>query len=227
MTSGETANYCFVVEVASLDQTWRSVELEIREHDELAKSQYLGVWQKLCQALQKHHELGKGPPAPEWVAWKPGEWCDQKRGYEPRLKFVASCGANQVGFLNCWPDVVSAVDPTKRVLYVEHLAAAPGNLDSELWRKRFRFVGQALLAYAVMLSRQRAFDGRLGLHVADERALGFYRHLSQKFCNGALFHPERIDVPGPTPRGEHERTKTYLETNEAGANGWLERYRRV
>ncbi|WP_162660100.1 hypothetical protein [Tuwongella immobilis] len=219
-------DYCFVVEVATDDQEWQSVELDIHEHDEAAKGQYLGVWQKLCQALQKHHELGKRPPAPEWAAWKPGEWCDQKHGYESRLKFVATCGANLVGFLNCWPNVPSVYDSTKHVLYVEHLAAAPGNIDCELWRKRFRFVGQALLAVAVLLSKQYGHEGRLGLHVADDRAFGFYRHISERHCGGNLFHPEQTGIPGPTPRREHERSKRYLETVENAASEWLEGYRR-
>jgi ribosomal protein S18 acetylase RimI-like enzyme len=226
MTTPDPTSFCFIVEVATGDQPWQSAELEIREHDDLAKAHYLGVWHKLYQALQKQYELDKRT-APEWLNWKPGEWCDQKRGYEPRLKFIAICGPNLVGFLNCWPDIPSVVDSAKRILYIEHLATAPGNMDTELWRKRFRYVGQSLLAYAVMLSQQRGFEGRLGFHVADERALGFYRRINERHCSGRLFHPERRDIPGPTPRGEHERSKTYLETVEAAANDWLEGYRRV
>jgi len=30
------------------------------------------------------------------------------------------------------------------------------------------------LAYAILLSRQQGFEGRLGLHAADEGALEFY-----------------------------------------------------
>ena len=45
-------------------------------------------------------------------------------------------------------------------------------------------------------------------------------------CANTLFHPERNDVEGPTPRGAYDRGKTYLETTEAGAARGLEEYRR-
>ncbi len=41
-----------------------------------------------------------------------------------------ACGEYLVGFLNCWPDAVSGIDPEQRILYVEHLAAAPNNIDT-------------------------------------------------------------------------------------------------
>jgi GNAT superfamily N-acetyltransferase len=222
MATIEEADYCFVV----ADSARNSILLQFRSHDEAAKQQYLGVWHKLSQAIQKHHQLAGGPPAPEWAAWKPGEWCDQQRGYENRQKVVAWCGNHLVGFLNLWPDVEASHQHGKRVLYIEHLAAAPGNLTTELWDRRYAGVGAALFAYAVLFSHQRGHEGRLGLHVADEAALRFYRHLNDR-CGGALFYPERTGVPGPTPRGPHEAGKTYLETTEAGAMRWLEEYRRA
>jgi len=204
-----------------------AVLIEFRPHDDAAKQQYLGVWQKMAQAVQKHHQLAGSPPVPEWTAWKPGEWCDQQRGYENRQKVVAWHGNHLVGFLNVWPDCASIHQPGKRVLYVEHLAAAPGNLSTELWVRRFRRVGGVLFAYTVLLSHRQGFEGRLGLHVADAQALGFYRRLSNEHCQGTLFHPEHTGIPGPTPRGAHETGKTYLETTEAGATRWLEEYRRA
>jgi hypothetical protein len=57
---------------------------------------------------------------------------------------------------------------------VKHLAAAPGNLLTQLWVGRFRRVGGALFAYAALLSYRQGLEDRLGLHVADASALGFY-----------------------------------------------------
>ncbi len=167
-----------------------------------------------------------GPAAPEWTTWKPGEWCDQQRGYENRQKVVAWCGNHLVGFLNVWPDFDSVHEAGKRVLYIEHIAVSPGDLPTELWARRYTGVGAALLAYAVLMSHLRGLEGRLGLHVADPSALGFYRHLDSK-CPGGLFYPERTGVAGPTLRGDREAGKPYLETILAGALHWLEGYRRV
>jgi hypothetical protein len=211
--------YQFVVE----NSAGQAVGIDFREHDDAAKQQYVGVWHKLAQAVQKHHQLTRSA-VPGWTTWKPGEWCDQQRGYEQRQKVVAWCGANLVGFLNVWPGFGAIHSPGKSVLYVEHMGAAPGNLTTELWLPRFQRVGGALLAYAIWLSGQRGYDGRLGLHVADEQALGFYQHVNKTYCGGALFHPERTGVPGPTPRGKHDEAKAYLETTELGAAQWLKEY---
>src|SRR5262245_5326404 len=117
------SDYCFVVE----DTQGNSVLVEFRPHDDAAKQHYVGVWHKLSQAVQKHHQLAGGPAAPEWTAWKPGEWCDQQRGYEKREKLVAWCGSHLIGFLNVWADFASIHQAGKRVLYIEHLAASPGD----------------------------------------------------------------------------------------------------
>jgi hypothetical protein len=137
---------------------------------------------------------------------------------------VAWCGSRLVGFLNVWPDFESIHQTGKRVLYIEHIAASPGDLSTELWARRYSGVGAALFAYAVLVSHVRGFEGQLGLHVADPSALAFYRHLHSK-CLGGLFQPERTGVAGPTPRGDREASKTYLETLEAWATQWLEGYR--
>ncbi len=113
------SDFGFVVK----DTRRNSVLVEFRPHDEAAKQHYLGVWHKLSQALQKHHQLVGGIVAPEWTTWKPGEWCDQQRGYENRLKFVAWCGCHLIGFLNVRPDFDSIHQTGKNVLYIEHLAA--------------------------------------------------------------------------------------------------------
>ena len=71
---GQTlSDYYFVI----LNREGRSILVDFRPHDEMAKRYYLGIWHKLAQAVKGHHDLAGDSPAPEWVAWKPGEWCDQ------------------------------------------------------------------------------------------------------------------------------------------------------
>jgi 8-oxo-dGTP pyrophosphatase MutT (NUDIX family) len=39
-----------------------------------------------------------------WVAWRPWNWCDDKReAYALRKKLVAWCGSSLAGILNVWP----------------------------------------------------------------------------------------------------------------------------
>ncbi len=85
MSSVLDGDYCFVAQ----DATNRSVEIDLRPHDAIAKDHYLKVWQKLASAIDKHHEIMSVLPRPGWTAWRPGEWCDQKQGYEGREKYVA------------------------------------------------------------------------------------------------------------------------------------------
>ena len=222
MDSIQQADYCFVITEVSSD---RSAELDVRPYDDNARSHFQSVWQRLHTSLQNHHKICDRP-APGWATWKPWDWCEEKKtGYEGRIKYTAWCGDIPAGFLNVWTDFPSAHQSDKRVLYLEHLASSPGNQTTELWNRRFKRVGAALFAYAILLSYQYGFEGRLGLHVADADALSFYRHIDL-ICEGALFQPEKTGVEGPTPRGGHDTNKTYLETKEAGATGWLEEYRR-
>lgn len=221
MSGVNSADYCFAVIEEASD---RSVELEIRRYDDVAKQHFQSVWQRLYTALQNHSKICNRA-VPGWALWKPWEWGEQRKtGYEPRNKLAGWCGDIPVGFLNVWADVPSTHQPDKKLLYIEHLAAAPGNLVTELWHRRFKALGGALFAYAVLLSDQLGFEGRLGLHVADESALAFYRYINLR-CENSLLCPERTDVKGPTPRGEHDIGKTYLETTEIGAKRWLGEYR--
>jgi hypothetical protein len=222
MSSTREEDYCFVI----IDEaSGRPVGLDVHEYDAGAKSHLQGIWQRLYLGLQGHHKLC-GRPAPAWAAWRPWDWCEEKKpGYEGRIKYVAWTGDIPVGFLNVWADYPSAHQPGKSVLYLEHVASAPGNQTTELWNRRFKAVGAALFAYTLLTSRQRGFDGRVGLHVADADASSFYRHIHAK-CGSALFFPERTGVEGPTPRRALDAPKTYLETTEAGATRWLEEYRR-
>ena len=213
--------YIFAVEEVKPKQ-W--LELDIRPHDERAKEQYASVWHRMSLAVQEQHKMVPSP-LPDWTKWKPQEWCRKPAGYERRQQYVAWAGPNLIGFLNLWPNFACTCQPGKESIYVEHLAAAPGNMDTMLWNQRFRYVGTALLAYAVQCSQKQGFEGRVSLHAADETALNFYRYINTSKCGGNLFFPERVAVEGPTPRGPYEVNKTYLETQEGAALEWLENYR--
>jgi hypothetical protein len=215
-------DYCFVV---LEEATQRQVEIDVREYDAKAQKHFQSVWQRLYSGLQGHHKICERD-APAWVSWKPWDWCQEnKPGYEGRIKYTAWCGDIPVGFLNVWVDVPGSHAAGKNLLFLEHIASAPGNQTTEIWSRRFKAVGAALFAHVVLLSYLRGFEGRIGLHVADEEAKGFYRRLNEK-CGNNLFQPAQTGIAGPTPRGEYDRSKTYLETTEAGAKVWLENYRR-
>jgi hypothetical protein len=221
MSTTQEADYCFVV----VDAEGTPFRLDVRPYDANAKDHLQSVWKRLSAALQVHHKFCQRP-APAWTDWKPWDWCEEKKpGHEGRLKYVGWCGNIPVGFMNVWPDFSSIHQAGKKLLYLEHIAASPGSLTTELWNRRFQAVGAALFAYAILLSDLRGFEGRVGLHIADSEADGFYRRLQEK-CENALFYPDQTAVAGPTPRGEHDKAKTYLETREPGARRWLEEYRR-
>ncbi len=213
--------YCFVVE----DDKHNSFELEITLADDRAKKHFQSVWQRLSNAVDG---LGKieGITLPAWAEWTPWKWCeDNREAYQPRQKYVAWCGSNLVGILNVWLNFESSCDPGNRTLYVEHLAASPGNLTTELWNRRYSRVGHALLAYAVKLSQEQGTEGRVSLHASNAEALTFYEYLNQKLA-GALFYPGKMGITGPTPQGSRsDPSKTYLETQPAGAKQLLEVYR--
>lgn len=215
-------DYWFVVVDADSN---RSVEIDIRPYDESAKTQFQSVWQRLFSALREHYKLCRRP-LDEWMSWRPWDWCEERKpGYEARMKYAAWAGDIAVGFINVWRDFPSAHNAGQNVLYLEHIAAAPGNIVTEIWNRKFRSVGSALLAYSVLLSHQFGFEGRIGLHASDDDALNFYRCVNRK-CNNTLLQPEVTGIEGPTPRRAFDAEKTYLETTELGATLWLEGYRR-
>src|SRR5262245_25879800 len=189
----------------------RAVVLDIRAHDETATKYLAGVWHKMSQAVSKYHELaGDDAGCPGWVSWKPHDWCKEQRGVEDRLKFVAWNGSAMAGFLFLRPGFVSPHDPARRVMYVENVATVPGNHRTKIWCRQLRFVGLALLAFAVLQSKEDGFAGLLGLHAADDEALSYYRGMPD-LLGGPVFLPEVAGVPGPPPRGGAAATRPYLE----------------
>jgi hypothetical protein len=176
----------------------------------------------MYMALEKHHSLANESPSPGWTKWKPATWCGQ-RDPEDRQKFAAWCGPNLVGFLNVRADYPSIFSSGEKVLYVEHVGSAPGNLSTEIWEKRLAGIGTALMAYAVLQSVLQGYEARVGLHASDSTADGFYLTLNQK---RPIFHPGRQGVGG-TPQDRRAPQRPYYETVPEQALHLLEDYRRA
>lgn len=215
-----TGEFEFVIQDDSLD--W--FRLDFRAYDADAKPWFSSVWQRTTAALDSAHKQTE-TDLPDWARWKPWDWCEKKRpGYEPRQTVVAWCGRQLVGFMNVWGDVPSQFDSSQDTLYIEHVAVAPWNLNTELWRRKYRQTGTALLAFAVKLSQDQGMGGCVSLHASNESALAFYRRVAEN-RTPALFYDEKTGVTGPTPHGNHDVSKMYLETTSAGAINLLEDYR--
>jgi hypothetical protein len=168
------------------------------------------------QAIRNHCKLAVPPvPPPGWTGWNVHDWCTKTKGVEDRLKYVAWDGDVIAGFLFLRPGFPSAVDPGRSLLYVEDLAAAPGNLRTDLWCRPLKYVGLALLAFAAVQSQERGFDGNLGLHAADTDALGWYDDLNAK-RGGRLFRPPVNGINAPQPIGADAADKLFFETYTDG-----------
>lgn len=219
--SAAAPNYTFAV----LDERKRSFPLTFSPADKRAKECFQSVWKRLSGAVEAHHKAD-GSPMPDWGRWSPWDWClSSKPELAGREMVIAWCGNRMVGFLSLWSDFDSQVTAGLKTLYVEHLGAFPGDLETAIWGRQYRGVGSTLLGYAVLRSVEKGFDGRLSLHASNAEALEFYRAV-QKKLGSPLFHPERTGVLGPTPHAARgDSTKTYLETTESGARAWLEGYR--
>lgn len=218
MTAGSP--YEFVIQDDA--QAWH--RLDFHSYDAAAKPWFSSVWQRMTAALATAHRQADST-APDWVQWKPWDWCEQKRpGYESRQTIVAWCGPQVAGFLNVWCGVPSQFDRGQQTLYIEHVAAAPWNQNTELWRRRYGQTGTALLAYAVMFSQDHGLSARVSLHASDNTALEFYRRVAEN-RSPKLFYDEKSGIAGPTPHGNTEISKPYLEMTPTGAISLLEDYR--
>jgi hypothetical protein len=221
-----TSDYIFAI----MNEQKQVFPLTFEAADLRAKEHFQSIWQRLKSSVEEHFKIlartDSSAKPPLWCSWKTWDWCLSARPADaPREMVVAWCGSRMVGFLSFWKDFPSQVAPALKTLYVEHLGAFPGDLDTPLWGRHYRGVGKALLAYAVLHSQSIGYDGRLALHASDENARAFYYHINDKM-DGRLFHPELMGVIGPTPQANrHDAARTYLETTEAGAREWLEGYR--
>lgn len=81
------------------------------------------------------------------------------------------------------------------------------------------------MAFAIRLSADGGYDGRVGLHSENDDSLTFYRRIAEK-RDVPLFQPEKTGIIGPTPHGARsDGSLVYLETTSAGAMNFLEDYR--
>jgi hypothetical protein len=201
----------------------KSAKLEIKPFDANADRYLREVWGKMQLAAEKFH-AANGETIPGWAEWKVHDWATKTKGCEDRQKFMAWHGATVAGFINLRPAFPSQKVTGKGMVYVEHMAASPGNQRTKIWCRYLKHVGEALLAYAVFESKRQGFDGLIGLHAADEEARKYYTALNAGRSN-LLFHPEMKDVPGVLPHGESAKNKSYFESTLEGANQLLEDYR--
>lgn len=213
----DTAPYTFV---AFSDARQCTVPLSFVPADESVRDWFSGVWKDLCNAARRAGELAK-KPVPKWVNWQPWQWCYDKgllqAGRTPVVVMAENC---PVGFLTLWPTAGDSA-----ALYVEHIGNAPGDITTLLWNRRYHKVGWSLMAYAIHVSRENGFGGRVGLHAADDTILNRVYREYAKAVPG-LFKPDAKGIPGPTPYGPQKNLNlTYLETDETHAEQFLEGFR--
>ena len=198
-----------------------SIELDIREHDEHTHNYLKGICDKMSQALKNFHSITERNSCPGWAQWKVIEWSQAQ--IPERQKFGAWVGDVLAGYLWLRSGFQSAHDATKRIIYVEIMAAVPGNILTEIWGRQLTHVGLALLAFTVQQSISQSFEGRFGLHAADEAAAKYYRHLNKERGN-SLFEDEQLGVIGVPPRQEQAKERPYFEAKLDGALELLQDY---
>ncbi len=197
-----------------------SVPMTFARVDAAAGEWLRSVWKEMVNAAKKACTL-TGRPAPKWLNWQPWQWCFEKALLEAgRTPVLAWAEEYPAGFLTLWPP-----SNASGALYIEHLAATPGDMSTPLWGKRYHKVGWSLMAYVIHVSKENGFGGRVGLHAAEDAVLtGVYRRYEAAVPG--LFRPDQTGIPGPTPYGAQKSlTLTYLETTEEGAARFLEGFR--
>lgn len=198
----------------------RSVSLNIVASNERSVQQLRKVWLKMYTAMRGYHETIDSAVAPGWVHWKPDEWCEDKR-VKDRRSFAAWAGDTLVGFLNIRPGYTSLSEPDEKLVYIEHISTAPGNLSTDVWGQRLMGVGTCLTAFAILQSVRDEYGGRIALHASDPMAARYYDDLMKKH---RLFLPPRTGIPG-TPEDKRAPQRFYYESNPEHARTFLEGYR--
>lgn len=144
--------HCFVVRDAKENAYF---EVDFALVDDRAQKYLQSVWQRLSLALENYCKIG-GQDIPAWVTWTPWKWTEDKRiAYQPRQKFAAWSGPNLLGILNLWNGFSPSGISGEESVYVEHLAASPGNLNTALWQRRYTEVGVALFAFSIKFSHEQ------------------------------------------------------------------------
>jgi hypothetical protein len=233
MSAVKAEDYAFTAAVAnaraadgkSFEEKY--VELDIREYDDQANKAISGIWTRMQTAIQKYHEYAEDAgAAPGWSLWSVQKWCESK---DPpnRQKFIAWDGDVIAGFLTVRPDFPSQHDAGKQALYLEHLGAAPGNQRTPIWCRRLKNVGQSLVAFAVLQSLLRGYEGLVGLHAADAQAEGFYAKLDGLSGVKLFREDSKLGVAAPQPLADRRAVdRPYHETTPEGAAALLARYLR-
>jgi hypothetical protein len=220
------SDFQFVVQLdAAPGKPAQYLVLEMRPYMPSDQPWLASVWRRLSDGLSAAHKK-LNVAEPEWNSWKPWDWCEkQKPGYGLRQTHLGWVGDELVGFLNVWPEYESPNSPGQKLVYIEHLAATPWNVPTQLWRRKYKAIGLALLAYTAKLSQDLGYGGLFGLHASSSDALNFYRSVGAN-RKPALFLSEKTGVLGPTPHGNPgDLSRTYLETTPLGAINLLEDYR--
>lgn len=198
-----------------------SYELRIEPQDEACHKMFSGVWGRMQAALTGFCKNLGQVDCPGWAGWDLSRWYTSKEPSD-RIKYAAWVGDSVVGILNVRPGFPSHFEPEEKLLYIEHVAASPGDIATPLWERRYSSIGTALMAYAILQSVNRGFKGRVGLHAADRAAADFYSNLHGKF---SLFVADpKIGVAG-TEQDKRAAERPYFEVDPEAGLILLEDYR--
>jgi hypothetical protein len=204
--------------------------LEISPSDGRFVDYTKSVWHKALLAVKGHCEVN-GQGAPGWVDWNVVGWSTRNTPSADVEQYAAWHGDTLAGFLNIWKNQPRrSGQPGEKVLYIEHIAAAPWDLPTPLWTRRLRNVGIALIAYSVLRSFLTGTDGWLGLHVSDGEAMEFYQKLNRQYGDQLIaFSTTNIQGVLPPRPGREDRMLElrYLEMSGACTKNLLENFRRA
>lgn len=204
--------------VAQFDGKPVGALLTFEPASETSNSYLKKVWTKLSSALHSHHLATEDlASCPSWVHWKPLEWSNEP--IPARQKYVAWHAGTLAGFVNLQRDFASQY-LGRNIVYVEHLAAFPGYLNSGIWNRKLEGMGIPLLAFSIFQSLCQGYDGIVGLHV-DGPAMAFYERLPDRL-GFPVFQPILYDVSGPHPHLDRSKPQAYLEVMPAAAQQLLE-----
>lgn len=217
MSEGEGGYEFTAAELVGVED--RYVSLSLVPIDERAQRFFHNVWAKMANVVEKYHEHSGDGQCPAWTSWQVSKW--SKEQVFGREGYVAWNGDLLAGFVNLRFPFDSIVERATPIAYLEHIAVFPGCQNTRIWNRHMKRVGQALMAFAIFISQQRGYEGRVGFHAADESAQKWYERLNAK-CGNTLLHG-----PIESVRGFYERSMAlpYYETLPEGSSMLLEQYR--
>ena len=82
------------------------------------------------------------------------------------VSFAIECRGHTQGLMIADTEMLCRIDSSlgKSLVYVKYLQAAPWNRDALTSTRCYKRVGPAFVSVAILLSRQKGLDGRIGLH---------------------------------------------------------------